>query len=109
MLCSERRLSTRLSAAPRAFVAVADAAGDASNKIVLHVTGVHRGTASGYDALQPQQMSALSDQASNALLGQMVGMLQKRTEYRSIRTWPSKRSSGTRKAAGGRRGMAAHG
>ncbi len=63
---------------PQGTVAVADAAGDASNKIVLQVTAVHQGTASGYDALQPQQMSALSDQSSNALLGQMVGELQTR-------------------------------
>ena len=62
---------------PDGTVAVADAAGDDSNKIVLHVTAVHQGTASGYDALQPQQMSALSDQTSNALLGQMVARLQK--------------------------------
>ena len=59
-------------------VAVADTAGDASTKIVLHVTGVHRGTANGYDALQPEQMSALSDSTSNSLLGQMVAALQKR-------------------------------
>jgi len=72
-----RDAAEKAFAGPNGLVAVADAGGDATNKIVLHVTGVHAGTASGYDALQGEQMTALTNQTSNALLGQMVGMLQK--------------------------------
>lgn len=60
---------------PKGLVAVADAAGG-PGKIVLHVTGVQPAAESGYDALPPQALDAISNRTTNDIFGQMVAMLE---------------------------------